>query len=105
MTDDSILSEAQELIDGPRAEAYGDAGENWRRTARIFRALSGVDLTPEQGLMFMVAVKLARHLHRPKRDNLVDACGYLALLARLEAARARAEEEESGGEEKVDGQA
>ena len=36
-------------------------------------------MTARQGLLFMVAVKLAREIHKPKRDNIRDALGYLAL--------------------------
>jgi hypothetical protein len=41
------------------------------------------DLGPEDVALFMVAVKLSRECHEPKRDNLVDAAGYLECRARV----------------------
>lgn len=75
----SILLEAHELIHGDRAAAYGPVGENWGRTVAIFKAVTGKEMTVQEALIFMVAVKLAREYHQPKRDNVRDACGYLAL--------------------------
>ena len=75
----SILLEADALIHGERAASYGPVADNWGRTVDIFRALTGIELTVQQGLVFMVAVKLAREIHKPKRDNIRDALGYLAL--------------------------
>lgn len=44
----------------------------------IFNAMTGRDLTAEEGIRFMVAVKLSRMAVSPgKRDHAVDAAGYL----------------------------
>jgi hypothetical protein len=40
-------------------------------------------LTVEEAVMFMVFVKLSRERHRHKRDNLVDAAGYVGCLAKV----------------------
>ena len=50
----------------------------------MFNAATGHSLTPKDGLLFMVCVKLSREMHRHKRDNLVDACGYTRLMSVLE---------------------
>ena len=83
----SILKEAEALVNGPRAADYGPVAVNWSRTVTIFEAMTGISLTAEQGLIFMVAVKLAREAHRTKRDNLVDAAGYLELAAKVREGR------------------
>lgn len=79
----SILLEADKLINGERQDAYGNVKDNWQRTVNIFELLTGVKLSVTQGLMFMVAVKLAREYHEAKRDNRVDTCGYLELIDKV----------------------
>lgn len=43
----------------------------------------------EEGVLFMVCVKLSRETHLPKRDNRVDACGYINCLDKIAERRAR----------------
>jgi len=38
--------------------------------------------------MCLIALKLVRELHRAKRDNRVDICGYAGLLDHLQKAHA-----------------
>ena len=84
-----ILAEAESLICGPRNAGYGPAEEDFPRVAEMFNpflvAKYGDDcarLDAEDVAVFMVMLKLRRQAHRPKRDNLVDAIGYLALAHR-----------------------
>jgi len=80
----SILEEAQSLVHGDRNATYGFPWEDYARTVGAFKALMGdkkiADMTPEDGMMFMVCVKLSRQINLPKRDNLVDAAGYLECI-------------------------
>lgn len=87
MKNKSILLEADELINGARQDAYGDVRANWQRTVDIFESMTGIKLTPIQGLQFMVAVKAAREYHKPKRDNRRDMCGYLGLIDKLRSSK------------------
>lgn len=80
----TVLTEAQALIYGDRQEVYGSATQNFTDTARMWSVIAGVDLTAEQVAMMMVALKLCRQLHRPKRDNIIDACGYLGCIEKIE---------------------
>lgn len=78
--------EAFHLITGPRQSAYSHPTDDYKRVVDIFGALTGVDLTVEQALLFMVAVKMARLTHNLSdntlhRDSLVDAIGYLGCLS------------------------
>ncbi len=41
-------------------------------------------ITADLMIKAMMAVKLARHAHKRKRDNLVDLCGYAELLSRVQ---------------------
>lgn len=78
----SILTEAEELINGERAKAYGPVEMNWGRTVELFNAMTGISLSVKDALLFMVAVKLAREFHDHRRDNITDAAGYLGLYAK-----------------------
>jgi hypothetical protein len=41
-------------------------------------------MTAEDVCWFMVLLKMARQAHMNKRDNLVDAVGYIALIERIQ---------------------
>ncbi len=77
---ESILDEARRLTSQDRNATYGPADKDYGRTAAIFEQMTGITLTVEQALKFMLAVKLSRDAHCPKRDNLVDLVGYAHLL-------------------------
>lgn len=78
----NILEEALSVVTGPRAAAYGDARVNWGRTAEIASSIIGKDLTPEELVLILVAVKLARlHTTGNHRDSIVDLAGYAQILA------------------------
>lgn len=91
---DDILEEAHRITHNDRNDAYGPPIDDYTRTIEIFRLLSGVDLTPEEGALFMVAVKLSRLRHNINddavhRDSLVDAAGYLWCFASIAEARGK----------------
>lgn len=80
------LLEAYALINGDRQADYGHPADDYAKVAAIFGALTGIEVTPADALLFMLAVKMARlrtnlannQLHR---DSLVDAMGYLGCLS------------------------
>ena len=85
---DDILKEADAIVHGPRNDAYGHPIDDYTRVVEIFRMISGAKLTPADGALFMVAVKLARLAHNMKagyihRDSLIDAAGYLWVFAQI----------------------
>ena len=79
----SILSEAEEIVDGSRHSDYGDARESFSRVATIANVMTGKELAPEDCCAVLMAVKLVRESFAHKRDNLVDLCGYAELMNRL----------------------
>ena len=83
----SILLEADELVNGERQKAYGDTISCMQRTADIFTAISGKEITAKDVPLFNIAQKLARELNGHKRDNLTDIAGYLDILNRVEEAK------------------
>ena len=79
----SILSEAEDIVNGSRQSDYGDANESFSRIATIASVMTGKELSPEDCCAVMMAVKLVRESFNHKRDNLVDLCGYAELMNRL----------------------
>jgi len=83
----SILTEAHGLVHGDRQATYGHPAVDFARTAALANVLLAhrldTDLAPEDVAMFLVCVKLSRECHEHKRDNLVDACGYLECRERV----------------------
>lgn len=78
----SILVEAESLVNGDRQAAYGTPEENFGRWSALCKTM-GIQLEPHQLAMVMVLGKLARQVNKHKRDNFVDAGGYLELAFRL----------------------
>lgn len=81
---ETILEEAQRLVYGPRCDDYGHPADDYAKVALIWTAILGVPVTAKQAALCMVGVKLAREVHRPKRDNLTDGAGYFAVAARIQ---------------------
>ena len=87
----SILLEAEELVDTKRAAEYGSFTEIAYRTWALYNTLCGRRLPSEVNAKeiaqnvakFMICFKLAREGVRAKRDNRVDACGYMKILDSL----------------------
>ena len=76
----SILAEAEHLTTRDRNDSYGHPAHGYGRVSAAFNALTGHAITTEEAILFMVCVKLAREAYKPKRDNRVDAAGYLNCL-------------------------
>jgi hypothetical protein len=88
-----VLSDAYSLITGDRHKEYAHPLDDYTQTRDIFEALTGIHLTVEQAILFMVSVKLSRLRtaigeNRWHRDNVVDAAGYLGCLSMVVHAKA-----------------
>lgn len=77
---ETVLQEAQRLIFGDRQAAYGHPLDDFSKTAKMWSAIFGVDVEPEQVPLAMIAAKISRELNRHKRDNPVDIAGYAGTL-------------------------
>jgi hypothetical protein len=98
----TILEEAQFLTRGNRNSDYGHPLDDYIRTAKIWSAILGIEITAEQAMLCMIGVKLSRQCHRPKRDNLVDICGYADCVDRAMEERERRLQTWTGSTEDVD---
>ena len=85
----SILDTAKSITGGARQCDYGHPADDFERTAQMWTAILGDKLIANQQVvaedipLCMIAVKLARQVHRHKRDNLVDIAGYARTAAMI----------------------
>jgi len=89
---DDILREADAIVHNDRNANYGHPIDDYSKVVAIYKIISGVDLDPEEGALFMLAVKLARiatniEYDKVHRDSLVDAAGYLWVFGSICEAR------------------
>ena len=83
MITEDYLRLATAAVDGPRADAYGAIEESFSRTAAIWSAILGVEVSPRQVALCMVGLKLSRAapIHHP--DSCVDGAAYFAIAGEL----------------------
>lgn len=98
---EGVLDEAKTLVTGDRNAAYGPPTQDFGRTADMMTALfssklkEGERFKPSDVAWIITLVKASRARHSPKRDNYVDAAGYMACGWECEA-----EENKIQGEQK-----
>lgn len=95
---ETVLQEAQRLVHGDRGAAYGHPLDDYSRTAKIWSAIIGAEVTPEQAILCMIGVKLSRECNKHKRDNLTDTCGYAECLSMVHDERLRRQDKTSSKE-------
>jgi len=83
---ETIEQEARRLIGGDRKDDYGSAKDNFSNTALIWTGIlrarfknCNLHLDAQTVALMMAAFKLCREANKDKRDNRVDAIGYLLL--------------------------
>lgn len=87
---DSILEEAYQIVMGDRENLYGHPAKNLETIARFWthyldqKYQTEIALNPEDVCWMMALLKMSRQMNSHKRDNLVDAAGYLALIERVQ---------------------
>lgn len=81
---ETVLGEAERIINGPRRSDYGDAKESFRKIAAGWSVILGEPVSGTQVALMMTWLKTCRFTSSKDRDSLVDLAGYTALAARLE---------------------
>lgn len=77
--------EAINLVNGDRQQQYGSPAINWGGIADVWNGFlvnhlkPGVRITAEQAALMMTGAKVQRQFMKRKRDNIVDAHGYLVV--------------------------
>jgi hypothetical protein len=89
----TVLQEAQALVYGDRQKAYSHPARDYAKTAKMWtgilleKLLPGEEISPTEAVLMMAAMKISREVFKHKRDNLVDAAGYIACAERIEDAK------------------
>lgn len=81
---DLMLDEAKSLVYGQRAKDYGSAKENFERIAGHWSLILNQEVTADQVVLCMIAVKMARLFQTPDhRDSWVDIAGYVGVKDKM----------------------
>ena len=90
----SVLSEAINIINGERQDVYGspedsfslisDYWTTYLRSRSPEIANAGFCLFADDVALMMVLFKIAREANQHKRDNIIDAAGYLGIYADMQ---------------------
>lgn len=86
---DDLMAEAWGLTTGDRNAQYGRAEDVFEEYAMAWTAVLRARLKPGEAVsaadvaIMMTMLKILRETRVAKRDNVVDAHGYLSLLARI----------------------
>lgn len=84
MNRDQVLTQAGELINGQRAQDYGDPSRNFADIAALWSPILGQEIHPWQVALCIAQLKIARIFKTPTHeDSWVDGIGYLALGSEL----------------------
>lgn len=94
LPDETILAEAARITSSDRNKSYGPPRDNHTRTAQLWNAyLSGKcgrPLNYRDVCWLNVLQKASRDVFCPKRDNIVDAAGFLRNIEMAENDEGRA---------------
>ena len=82
----SVLQEAITTINGERQDVYGRLEDSFRHIADYWNVYLGgeavgIKIDAQDVAMMMTLFKVAREANQHKRDNIVDAAGYLGIYA------------------------
>jgi hypothetical protein len=89
MTPEDVAAYAARLVSDDRQHEYGHPLDNLDRAARIWSVILDTTVTAEQVALCMVGMKIARQVHKPKADTVVDVIGYALTLHMVEVERAQ----------------
>lgn len=90
-TKETVLEEAIRITSTDRNKHYGHPFDNFKVISEFWTTYLGFEISKRDVSMMMVLLKVARDKNMPKRDNLVDGCGYFRTAEMVEE-----REEENG---------
>jgi hypothetical protein len=78
----NVLDLAKEVINGERQDQYGNPEDSFALIAEFWTSYIkriNRDLNKKDVAMMMSLLKHAREVYQAKKDNLVDAAGYIGI--------------------------
>ncbi len=85
-----VMVEALRIINGERQDVYGSPESSFSLIAEYWRTYlrhkKNLEITSSDVAMMMTLFKIAREANQHKRDNIVDAAGYLGIYADMQGA-------------------
>lgn len=95
----SILVQAELLINGQRQADYGDKRQNFSQIAMLWQGTlamklaPGQSITPEDVALCMMQVKIARLAKSPDhKDSIIDVAGYAGCYDMIQQEREQAKD-------------
>lgn len=89
-----MLHRAEDTINGPRQQEYGDKLANFSQIAMLFQGvlarklLPTAAISPEDVALLMMCVKMARLANMPDHaDSILDIAGYAGCFDKLQIER------------------
>ena len=86
----AVLHEAINTINGERQDVYGSPEDSFSIIADYWTTYLGDQMTDRitagDVALMMTLFKIAREANQHKRDNIIDAAGYLGIYADMQGA-------------------
>ncbi len=83
MNGEQLLQQALQTFEERRAN-YGQAKHHFREVARRWSLILNCQVTPQQVVMCLIELKLARLKGNPTHlDSIIDIAGYAAVMAEV----------------------
>lgn len=80
---ETILQEAERLINGDRQGSYGPPEQSLKDIANLWGAYLGKEISPQDVANLMILLKVSRSKRGYHRDSFVDIAGYAGLTEKL----------------------
>lgn len=80
---ESVLQEADRLINGDRPQCYGPPKKNFKDVADLWSGWLGIGIGELDVAVLMVLMKVARLKNGYHRDSVVDIGGYAGTMEKL----------------------
>lgn len=87
---ESILQEAERIINGQRQVDYGSARESFDRIGALWEQVLGHEVSAEQVALCLIQLKVSRAIQNLRssgavqRDSIVDIAGYAGCLEKVQ---------------------
>ena len=79
----SITQEANDIVNGDRANDYGDMNESFAMIAGLWSAYLGITVNKYDVAKMMILMKVSRAKLANHKDSLIDIVGYTTCIEQM----------------------